>query len=227
MTRRKPMSHKQRKAELQLKRAIQRGDVEPPPPKERDSKRRIRGTRVANAANLPSRSTGVGTKKLESRFLKLSREWLEHAKLVASSTLLERPVPFKLAVLDTILFNEVPPVLENTGTEGGSTGNAGSNGRSNGGLVAPRRPKWRYDQTKKEVEKNEEGLFSKWLQETDQVVDRWRKAVTQEPSNTPSDQGDQKDIFERSPTYFERNLEVWRQLSVSSIPMKAYTHHLE
>lgn len=204
MTRRKPNSNKQRKAELQLKRAIKRGDVEPLPPKERDSKRRVRGTRPGNAGNVPPQSSGVGTKRLESRFLKLSNEWLEHAKLVASTTPLERPVPVKLAILDADLLNEAPLVSEST------TGN--TSGGSGTVLVAPRRPKWRYDQTKKEVEKNEEGLFSKWLQETDRIVDQWRKSSPHDHSHTPGGQGDQQAIFERSPTYFERNLEVWRQL---------------
>lgn len=38
-----------------------------------------------------------------------------------------------------------------------------------------RRPKWRYDQTKKEVEKNEEGMFAKWLAAVDSEVDEWRE----------------------------------------------------
>lgn len=222
------MSNKQRKAELQLKRAIKRGDVEAPPPKPNE-KRRTYGARVGNAANVTSQSTGVGTRKLESRFLKLSNEWLDHAKLVASTTALERPIPFKLAVLDTNSFNEIPSISESVESRSEDTNNAvivGSKPRSNGVLVAPRRPKWRYDQTKKEVEKNEEGLFSKWLQETDQIVDHWRKAATHEASNTPTDDGNPNDIFERSPTYFERNLEVWRQLFVNSILIKVYIHRV-
>jgi hypothetical protein len=45
--------------------------------------------------------------------------------------------------------------------------------------------------TKLEVEKNEEGMFQRWLKDTDSVL-----------SGTS----------ELSPTFFERNLHVWRQL---------------
>ena len=64
--------------------------------------------------------------------------------------------------------------------------------------------------SKTEVEKNEEGLFKKWLDQTDQVFKEW---VDRGPS--PSDVGasDQGEcVMPRAPTHFERNLEVWRQL---------------
>jgi len=64
--------------------------------------------------------------------------------------------------------------------------------------------------SKTEVEKNEDGLFKKWLDQTDQVFKEW---VDRGPS--PSDVGasDQGEgVMPRAPTHFERNLEVWRQL---------------
>jgi len=73
--------------------------------------------------------------------------------------------------------------------------------------------------TKKEVEKNEEGLFKKWLDQMDQLVEEWQKAdESQDVGETESENEEhiQKPVITmpRSPTYFERNLEVWRQLCV-------------
>lgn len=39
----------------------------------------------------------------------------------------------------------------------------------------PRRPKWRYEMSKKEVEMNEEGVFKKWLSGCDEVIAEWRE----------------------------------------------------
>ena len=47
--------------------------------------------------------------------------------------------------------------------------------RGKKGLTVPRRPKWRYEMTKKEVEMNEEGVFKKWLDGCDSVVADWRE----------------------------------------------------
>ena len=71
---------------------------------------------------------------------------------------------------------------------------------------------YRYDMEKKEVEKNEEGWFAKWIAETDDNVEAWRsEGIVDE-----KDENDQivhsVEALKRSPTYFERNLEVWRQL---------------
>ena len=71
---------------------------------------------------------------------------------------------------------------------------------------------YRYDMEKKEVEKNEEGLFAKWIAEMDNNVEAWRsEGIVDE-----KDENDQivhsVEALKRSPTYFERNLEVWRQL---------------
>ena len=77
---------------------------------------------------------------------------------------------------------------------------------------------YRYDMEKKEVEKNEEGLFTKWIVEMDKNVEAWRsEGIVEE-----KDENDQiihsVDALKRSPTYFERNLEVWRQLWVFPEP---------
>jgi hypothetical protein len=67
--------------------------------------------------------------------------------------------------------------------------------------------------TKVEVEKNEEGLHKKWFAQMDQIVEDWQKSPT---DHNYGEQEDDHNMLEvpRSPTYFERNLEVWRQLYV-------------
>lgn len=83
------------------------------------------------------------------------------------------------------------------------------------GLTCPKRPKWSYSSTKKEVEKNEgakkklqrrrlganllllaEGLFSKWLKGTDDLLQTFAASLPSTPA----------------PSFYERNLQVWRQL---------------
>lgn len=85
-----------------------------------------------------------------------------------------------------------------------------------------RRPKWKYEQTKKEVEKNEEGVFLKWLEKMDGLVQSWvdtaheerrssRELEDRDPELPPVEEDES---MPPSPTIFERNLEVWRQLCV-------------
>jgi len=64
--------------------------------------------------------------------------------------------------------------------------------------------------SKVEVEKNEEGLHKKWIVQMDQIVEDWQKGQT----NQDERDGIKMLDMPRSPTYFERNLEVWRQLYV-------------
>ena len=68
--------------------------------------------------------------------------------------------------------------------------------------------------------RNEEGLFKKWLAESDNIVEKWREqldAKHQAPAVGPASDDHESNtesqlIMPASPTYFERNLEVWRQL---------------
>jgi hypothetical protein len=64
--------------------------------------------------------------------------------------------------------------------------------------------------SKKEVEKNEEGWFKKWLDQTDQVLDEWVDSGSPPSNGDTESQGET--AIPRAPTHFERNLEVWRQL---------------
>ncbi len=72
--------------------------------------------------------------------------------------------------------------------------------------------------SKEEVERNEEGLFKTWLRKTDAIVERWQGSTGN--SNEKEDSDEEPEIrspptsMPRSTTYFERNIEVWRQLCV-------------
>ena len=85
-------------------------------------------------------------------------------------------------------------------------------------LTCPKRPKWRYDMSKKEVEANEEGLFKKWLAQTDAALAAWSHPTDVGQPAAHEGFGDiTKSVPEsmpHAPTSYERNLEVWRQLCV-------------
>jgi hypothetical protein len=206
MPRRKPISGKQHKAELQLKRAIKRGDLPAPAPDSNKSSRRKRrpvrigptGQPLGTSQNTTtSKSTIESAKRLQSAFIKLPPKFLEDTKTLAATLILPRPIPVESAVLD----EKRSDVSE----------------EQSKALTCPKRPKWKYDMTKKEVEKNEEGLFKKWLVATDETIAEWQRGI---PSVSDGDQDKTCEIaaeakaMPRSPSYFERNLEVWRQLYV-------------
>jgi len=71
---------------------------------------------------------------------------------------------------------------------------------------------YRYDMEKKAVEKNEEGLFAKWIAEVDNNVEAWRSDGIVDEKDESDGIIQSVEVLKRSPTYFERNLEVWRQL---------------
>ncbi|KAL1410090.1 hypothetical protein Q8F55_004093 [Vanrija albida] len=169
MGRKKPFSHKQKKAQLQTTRARKRGDDEDD----------ARPGNTRQRRQLPSRSAPKGpTLRLESRFISLPPHYLERTRDLAFSAPLERPLPGTAAVFPVDVVSRSPPT---------------------GKLVIPARPKFRYGQTKKEVEKNEEGVYKKWLGATRATLDDWVL-------------GEGDDGWPVSPSWFETNLEVWRQL---------------
>lgn len=100
-----------------------------------------------------------------------------------------------------------------------------------------------YGQTKKEVEKNEEGMFKKWLKATEEIVKDWvvNEKIDEHiegasiEGNTQQDVEDAaekedggvedgQEVWPRSPSWFETNLEVWRQLYVQ--PCHITSHHI-
>lgn len=198
MPRRKPISNKQRKEQLQHKRAVKRGDapIESSAPITKSNRRRGPPTQ-RDSASVQS------VKKLQSYFVKLPPQFLENTKFLASTLVLQRPIH-----PTAVVFPEHWLDL--------SKGDIASEEP----LICPKRPKWRYDMSKEEVEKNEEGLFKKWLAQTDETVNqRYTAEAQQEASPAERDQHDQDAIpkpkMPHAPTSFERNLEVWRQLYVS------------
>jgi ribosome assembly protein YihI (activator of Der GTPase) len=67
MPRRKPVSAKQRKAELQFKRAVKRGDIAPPSTEQSSKRKHVGRTGGARANDATSNRVA----QLESRFTKL------------------------------------------------------------------------------------------------------------------------------------------------------------
>ncbi|RDB29562.1 Guanine nucleotide-binding protein-like 1 [Hypsizygus marmoreus] len=196
--RRKPTSTRQKKANQQLKRAIKRGDAPPPDPKQKTRKpkslrRGPTGSLIGSAADPSTVAAIQAARRLQSAFITLPPQFLEQTKLLASTLPLHRPISNDVAVLpDTAWTN--PASRE---------------------LSCPRRPKWNFDMTKKQVERNEEGVFEKWLERTDQLVQIWQHLTKEEEIDTQPDENpgaEQPVAMPPSPTYFERNLEVWRQL---------------
>lgn len=187
--RRKPASTKQRKAQLQLKRAIKRGDVEAPPPQSAKSRGKGRRPLPGRSATDPSAAATASrvesSRKLQSAFLRLSPSFLALSKQLASTVPLPRPIPD-----DAIHLAESISNAQNA-------------------LTCPKRPKWRYDMEKKEVEKNEDVIFKKWEKEVAEKVELWRNA-----DQEANQEGSEGQAIPKSPTYYERNLEVWRQLYV-------------
>lgn len=178
MPRRKPTSHKQRKAQLQTKRAIKRGeeDVVADKPKSKPGARRPPGrSEILGTASTPRLA-------LESRFVSIPKHYLERTRDYAFSDALERPLSDSAAVFPLHLVTNPHASA----------------------LTVPARPKFRYGQTKKEVEKNEEGVFRKWLAAAKGTVEDW--------VHLGEEGVDDGQVWMHSPSWFETNLEVWRQL---------------
>ncbi|GLB35881.1 putative ferrous iron transport protein B [Lyophyllum shimeji] len=198
--RRKPISTRQKKADIQLKRAIKRGDVPPPDPKTKARKPKLRRGPTGNligSGTDPANATIVqAARRLQSAFITLSPQFLADTQHLASILPLRRPIPDEIAIF--------PDIYDDPSNQGAPK------------LSCPRRPKWRFDMTKKEVEHNEEGLFKKWLEEMDRLVLAWQSKEISKSDEEPQEQDSagstEVRAMPRSPTYFERNLEVWRQL---------------
>jgi len=188
MTRPIASSGKKRRAQLQTKRAKKRGES-PPPSAVKNGSTSIRYAFQKGHAK-KSGDTAGDTRKLQSRFIALTPEYLDRTRNLAHSTVLQRPLPGSSAVFptDTLLRDE-------------------------GRLSVPSRPKFKYGQTKREVERNEEGVFRKWLAGQREVVRRYVEDGDEEDVEGKEGQEQSKeDMWPRSSSWFETNLEVWRQL---------------
>ncbi|KAF9469864.1 hypothetical protein BDZ94DRAFT_1151537 [Collybia nuda] len=198
MPRKKPTSTRQKKADVQLKRAIKRGDVPSPELIKHAHKPKTRRGPTGNSVGLavdPSKAAVVqAARRLQSVFINLPPRFLEETKLLSSTLLLPRPLPHHAAIYVDNVNNPGTPALS-----------------------CPRRPKWRFDMTKREVERNEEGMFSKWLTEIDEVMQTQQNYKVandslEEKENQGAHRSEPPITMPQSPPYFERNLEVWRQL---------------
>jgi hypothetical protein len=193
MPRRQPFSNKQKKAQLHNKRAEKRGEAE-----DEGGAAGGRKKKAAAQARRPgvSRSENAGPRlALESRFVAIPRQYLEKTRDTAYAYPLPRPLPDEAAAFPLHL------VANPAGAP----------------LCVPARPRFRYGQTKKEVEKNEEGVFRKWLAGTRAVVEEWVEqgrwdAAGGKEGEEGEEGGNHGLEWIHSPSWFETNLEVWRQL---------------
>ncbi|GAA5844144.1 hypothetical protein JCM11251_002449 [Rhodosporidiobolus azoricus] len=220
MARKKPVSGKARKAQLQAKRANKSANFVPTPfpadlaaalssssspstpiaPSVRPSAPRTDkiGQRFRTPEQRERDALHAGRLALESRFIRLPKEVAEVHRQQAASDVLPRPIPPQLAVLDQ--RDVAPEKLDGEQLE----------------LTCPKRPKWNYSLSKRELEKNEgedssasKGVFKKWLEQTDTVLGRSAVPVGFEDTLDPPEGSSGPS---GSPTFFERNLNVWRQL---------------
>lgn len=192
--RRKPTSTNKKKAEQQLRRAIKRGDVAPEPKKPTHHRRPKGLRRGPTGQPIASENALVeSARRLQSTFIKLPKNYLEETKTLASTVPLQRPIAAQQAVFTS------------------------HDGMRKEDLTCPRRPKWRFDMTKIEVERNEEGVFKKWTEQTDQLLAEWQVKSSEllKVTPEPEDPRPQLSAVPASPSYYERNIEVWRQLCVT------------
>lgn len=192
MPRRIPASGKQRKAKLLKHRAIKRGDL----PEEEQAFRaqKKKPSKAKHSHRTAGRLGGSGTtsksdkvataRALQSAFLKPSRSFLDLSRLLSTTLTLPRPIP------EDAIYPSKDVILDDYLDD----------------LGCPKRPAWSFNSTKKEVEQNEERKFQEWLKGAQASVEKWR-GVGLESTEERIVSGEIK-----SPSYFELNLQVWRQL---------------
>ncbi|GAA5839437.1 hypothetical protein JCM3766R1_004835, partial [Sporobolomyces carnicolor] len=209
MARKKPFSGKARKAQLQHKRATKQANQTrvPFPADAANSPQLLAATLVADSGSGSGTARNAQTKAqhrtteqrardemhgsrmaLESRFIRLPKQIQDVHRLKAATEILQRPIGEHMGVLRV---QDLQPTERDP-------------------LVCPKRPKWSYNSTKKEVEKNEEGMFRKWLTETDEALANL--SSSQRDLERDIDYGDVPTTMNSSPSFYERNLNVWRQL---------------
>lgn len=193
MPRKKPFSAKQRKAQLQDRRALKRGEIDSLPIKTKPARRTPNKPPTSGAGEPSSR-------RLQSRFITVSPGYLAKTRDLAHSVTLPRPIPAKHAEFPIEILTERD---------------------REGRLTCPARPKFRVGATKKEVERNEEGWFRKWLEGIERVMRDWVEGDEADKEDEGAEEEGEvedevkEDKWPRSPAWFETNLEVWRQLYVS------------
>ncbi|KAK8850508.1 hypothetical protein IAR55_004426 [Kwoniella newhampshirensis] len=202
MPRRKPNSHKQKKLQMKTKALLHKGEISQADYDQfqRSSQAKKRWTPAPAKSGDPS-SMVITNRKLQSRFTALSSDFLTRTRDLAFSETLPRPLDGDSAIFPMGL-------LSGRDTEDK--------------LTCPSRPRFRHGQTKKEVEKNEEGAFKRWLRGVEDIMEGWvdgvdeevpeKHRVDDEPDHIVDAEVEEDVIWPRGPTWFETNLEVWRQL---------------
>lgn len=201
--RRKIKSTTKKREVLLIKRAIKRGDLPPSEEKKYTRSKPVkRGPtgQVIGSGGDPSTAAAIrAAQRMQSAFITLPPTFLEETRLLACTLPLPRPLSDHAAVFvdpsSTLADVDVPK------------------------LSCPQRPKWRFDMSKKELDNNEELAFKKWLAEIDEAVERRNHKPesdlpVSEEQEEPVPVPEASTTMPPSPTYFERNLEVWRQLYV-------------
>jgi hypothetical protein len=122
--------------------------------------------------------------ELRSKFTSVPRDYVERTRVAAWDDELERPL-LDLATVFPLELVDNP---------------AGKD------LTVPSRPAFHAGQSKREVEDAEEEEFRKWRYATREIVDSWTNGTEENENDTSSAS------TLRSPSRFEINIEVWRQL---------------
>ncbi|KAH8997370.1 P-loop containing nucleoside triphosphate hydrolase protein [Lactarius akahatsu] len=162
MHRKKPVSGKQHKAQIQAKRARKRERVGSEPQND------VSSSALPNTRALATSTKISAQRRLESSFVRLPATLLDQSKAVAASVALVRPITAG-APIWTPHSGRIPSEDET---------------HMRAQMTCMRRPKWRYEMSKNEVEKNEAGLFAKWLAKSDSLVEEWQTSLAAEMPNT-------------------------------------------
>lgn len=176
-------SAKQKRHQLQDKRAVERGELDPSQVR---FARNPDGNYRPGASHLPdpTKADTTATRHI-SKFVSLTPEYVARARDLAHSVPLTRPIPDSSAVF---------PVdwMERDGDR----------------LTCPTRPEFDSGQAKEDLEGREQEAYNLWLKDTTATMQDWLKGSDKGSEENKDDQ------CWRSPTWFETNLEVWRQLYV-------------
>lgn len=159
-------SGKQKKQQLQVKRALKRGDDIEPTAVGINGRARLDKREHA-------RSQSQGGLELHSRFLAVPRDYVTRTRDAAWNDTVTRPLPDYVAVFPQAELVDHPAARS---------------------LCVPTRPPFFEGQSKGDVEANERLVFQEWLDRTRATMEAW------------------VDDGSHSPSSFETNLEVWRQL---------------
>ncbi|OWZ64338.1 hypothetical protein AYX14_02930 [Cryptococcus neoformans] len=187
MPRKTPISNKRRKEQLLVKRALKRGDISVEDHDAIRTQQKLK-TEKRGPGVVAARSGGLvdtTSRKLQSKFIALSADYVVRTRNLAYALPLQRPLAPESAVFPLEILQDRDAKRR---------------------LKCPSRPKFRYGQTKVELEKNEEGVFKKWLKDIEEVVHEWVDGDEEQVHV-----GESIHQVPRGPTWFETNLEVWRQ----------------